>query len=92
MERKFSDALYVRISKDMTVDQMWVKLPMLRERYQEASTLGEWNDRWAFHPLPTMAEPEKPSCLLRSGEFVLSRCAGRARFAVIQHHAVLTVS
>ncbi|MFJ1261022.1 hypothetical protein ACGLHR_52025, partial [Cupriavidus sp. CuC1] len=82
------DAFYVRISKELTVDQKralvaaskrefdekaaahpglkpnQVKLLMLRERCQEAAALGKWKDRWVFHPLPTMAEPEKASCLL----------------------------
>ncbi len=41
-----------------------VKLMMLRERCQSAAAFGKWKDRWVFHPLPNMAEPEKASCLL----------------------------
>lgn len=26
--------------------------------------IGPWRDRWVFHPLPTMAEPEKAVCYL----------------------------
>lgn len=41
-----------------------IKLLLLRERCEAAATIGKVTDRWVFHPLPTMAEPEKASCLL----------------------------
>ncbi|ABE47202.1 hypothetical protein [Polaromonas sp. JS666] len=41
-----------------------VKLILLKRRIQEATALGQWRDRWVFHPLVSMSEPEKASCLL----------------------------
>lgn len=82
------DAFYVRIAKELTVDEKRrrianarglfqaaaaaypgldenaVKLVLLKLRIAEARALGPWKDRWVFHPLPTMAEPEKAMCWL----------------------------
>jgi len=94
------DAFYVRISKELTIDQKrvlvgisrrefeeraaahpelkpnQVKLMMLRERCEVAAAIGRWKDRWVFHPLPNMAEPEKASCLLTDfGDYDLDHLA-----------------
>lgn len=82
------DAFYVRISKDMTIDEKQkilrkaeaefameaeanpkldekaVKLLMLKNRIAAAQTIGPWKDRWVFHPLPNISEPEKALCHL----------------------------
>lgn len=82
------DAFYVRIAKDLTVDEKrkrlrdaekefalvaeahpkldkdGVRLLMLKERIAQARTIGPWKDRWVFHPLPTLSEPEKAICHL----------------------------
>jgi transposase-like protein len=39
-------------------------LIMLKRRISEAKVLGKWKDRWVFHPLATMSEPEKAMCHL----------------------------
>jgi transposase-like protein len=39
-------------------------LTLLRRRISEAKVLGKWKDRWVFHPLATMSEPEKAMCHL----------------------------
>jgi hypothetical protein len=41
-----------------------IKLALLKERISEAQSIGHWKDRWVFHPLPSMSEPEKAMCLL----------------------------
>lgn len=82
------DAFYVRIAKDLTVDEKRkrlreaqdlfdlvaannpgleeyeVKLMMLKGRIQTAQSIGPWRDRWVFHPLPSISEPEKALCHL----------------------------
>lgn len=39
-------------------------LTLLKRRISEAQILGKWKDRWVFHPLATMSEPEKAMCHL----------------------------
>ncbi len=39
-------------------------LAVLRYRITAARTFGKWNDRWVFHPVVTMSEPEKALCHL----------------------------
>jgi len=39
-------------------------LTLLKRRISEAKVLGKWKDRWVFHPLATMSEPEKAMCHL----------------------------
>lgn len=82
------DAFYVRISKDLTVDQKRklkklaqdafdeemskhpdltknaVKLILLKDGIANARQIGQWKDRWVFHPMPSMSEPEKAICYL----------------------------
>lgn len=78
-----ADAFFVRINKDLTVDQKRARkgqaakefkklaaqypglkqekivLAMIQERLANMAPMGKWNDRWLFHPLPDMGEPEK---------------------------------
>jgi transposase-like protein len=41
-----------------------VKRSMLLDRVAAAQAIGQWKDRWVFHPLPSMSEPEKALCHL----------------------------
>lgn len=82
------DAFYVRINKDMTVDQKRrlineskkaitkvmkenpelsrreAILLLLRQGIERSKLIGKWKDRWVFHPLAKMNEPEKAMCHL----------------------------
>lgn len=46
------------------LDKSDVELLMLKDRIANARTYGKWNDRWVFHPLPTLSETEKAVCHL----------------------------
>ena len=83
IKARTADAFFVRINKDLTVDQKRalkgkaakefkkiaaqhpdlrqeeVILAMIRERLGAMAPMGKWRDRWLFHPLPDMGEPEK---------------------------------
>lgn len=88
------EAFYVRIAKEITIDEKRkrlneakaafaeiakankslkeneVKLMMLKERIADAREYGQWKDRWVFHPLPSLSEPEKAIChLTDSGQY-----------------------
>lgn len=39
-------------------------LMLLRQRIEHSKQIGKWKDRWVFHPLATMNEPEKALCHL----------------------------
>ena len=39
-------------------------LAVLKTRIAAARAIGKWKDRWVFHPLATMSEPEKALCHL----------------------------
>jgi len=39
-------------------------LATLKDRIAKARKFGKWNDRWVFHPMATMSEPEKAVCHL----------------------------
>ena len=39
-------------------------LMLLKQRIEQAKLIGKWKDRWVFHPLATMNEPEKALCHL----------------------------
>ena len=41
-----------------------LQLLILRDRIAAAQAIGQWKDRWVFHPLPSMSEPEKAMCYL----------------------------
>lgn len=41
-----------------------VRLLMLKGEIANIRQFGQWKDRWARHPLPTMSEPEKAVCWL----------------------------
>lgn len=41
-----------------------VNLILLKARLRQAQPMGPWKDRWIIHPLPSMSEPEKASCML----------------------------
>ncbi len=87
LERR-ADAFFVRINKDLTVDQKRslkgkarrefdklaaqypglkkeeIVLALIKERLANMAPMGKWKDRWLFHPLPDMSEPEKALCHL----------------------------
>lgn len=47
-----------------------VRLLMLKAEIAKIRQFGQWEDRWARHPLPTMSEPEKAACwLTEHGQF-----------------------
>ena len=37
---------------------------MMKRELAAAATIGKWSDRWAVHPFPNQAEPEKAVCYL----------------------------
>lgn len=41
-----------------------VQVMMMKDRISAAATFGKWLDRWAEHPFPNLAEPEKAVCYL----------------------------
>lgn len=41
-----------------------IKLLMIKEELKRMQEIGKWKDKWLFHPLPDMAEPEKMVCYL----------------------------
>lgn len=41
-----------------------VILEIIKDRLANMATIGKWKDRWLFHPLPDMGEPEKAICYL----------------------------
>lgn len=41
-----------------------IKLLMIKEELKRMQELGKWKDKWLFHPLPDMSEPEKMVCYL----------------------------
>lgn len=55
--QEFSDA-----NPSLSADE--VKVEMMKEEIRKASTFGKWSDRWAVHPWPDSAEPEKALCYL----------------------------
>lgn len=62
---KDAEAAFAAIAKaHPKLDEDGVKLMMLKERIAEAKEIGQWRDRWVFHPLPTLSEPEKAICHL----------------------------
>lgn len=88
VKSKRVDAFYVRIAKEMTVDQKralvgrakaefnatkaaWPELSeievqrlVMMGEIETARQFGQWQDRWAKHPMPTMSEPDKAMCHL----------------------------
>ncbi len=41
-----------------------VILALIKDRLANRAPMGKWKDRWLFHPLPDMGEPEKAICHL----------------------------
>lgn len=41
-----------------------VQVMMMKNQISAAATFGKWLDRWAEHPFPNQAEPEKAICYL----------------------------
>lgn len=41
-----------------------IKLVMLKESLVHVSSFGKWQDKWVFHPFPSMSEPAKAMCYL----------------------------
>jgi hypothetical protein len=41
-----------------------IKLMIIKSRMQEVLSLGRWQDKWIYHPFPSMSEPEKAICYL----------------------------
>lgn len=41
-----------------------LELLMIKERMQDLTAIGKWQDKWLSHPLPSMSEPEKAVCWL----------------------------
>lgn len=41
-----------------------VQVLMMKEQLAMAAEFGKWSDRWALHPFPNQAEPEKAVCYL----------------------------
>jgi transposase-like protein len=41
-----------------------LELLLIKERMQDLTAIGKWQDKWLYHPLPSMSEPEKAVCWL----------------------------
>ncbi len=41
-----------------------IVLALIKDRLANMAPMGKWRDRWLFHPLPDMSEPEKALCHL----------------------------
>jgi transposase-like protein len=46
------------------LDEHKVKVLMMKLELASAAAIGKWSDRWAAHPFPNQAEPEKKVCYL----------------------------
>ncbi|MBK7648304.1 MAG: hypothetical protein IPJ12_14380 [Betaproteobacteria bacterium] len=58
------------------MDDDEVKTLMLMDQIRAAREIGKWKDRWVAHPLPTMSEPDKASCMLTDlGDYELEHLA-----------------
>lgn len=53
---------YKKIHPD--IDDSQVKLWMVIDELHRMQEIGKWKDKWLFHPLPDMSEPEKMVCYL----------------------------
>ena len=86
VRNKSCDAFYVRIKKEITINEKRklraecrkqlsklrtdypdlsdtdLELMLIKERMQALEAIGKWQDRWLYHPLPSMSEPEKAVC------------------------------
>jgi hypothetical protein len=59
---------------DLTHNQV-IQL-ILSEELAKRRAVGQWNDQWLNHPLPTMSEPEKAVCYLTDfGDYDLDHLA-----------------
>ncbi|HCF4215530.1 TPA: IS1 family transposase [Pseudomonas aeruginosa] len=52
------------MKENPTLNKREAVLMLLRQRIEQAKLIGKWRDRWVFHPLATMNEPEKALCHL----------------------------
>lgn len=83
-----ADAFFVRLGKELTVDEkrkivrasrelfaekrganpgltdFEVQVLMMKEQVAASAEFGKWSDRWALHPFPNQAEPQKAVCYL----------------------------
>jgi len=41
-----------------------VKLMLLKAEIASMRPIGQWKDKWLYHPIPTMSEPDKAVCWL----------------------------
>src|SRR5208283_1004358 len=41
-----------------------IKLMVLKESLARVAPFGKWQDKWVFHPFPSMSEPAKAMCYL----------------------------
>jgi hypothetical protein len=54
-----------RYKKDRPgIEDSEVKLLMIQDELKRMKEIGKWKDKWLFHPLPDMSEPEKMVCYL----------------------------
>jgi len=56
--------LYSKEFPELTKDQL--KLKLLKSAIAESQEIGQWQDRWVKHPIPSMSEPNKSMCWLTS--------------------------
>lgn len=60
-----AEALFAEAAASMPgMNEVAVKLALLKQRIAEGKSIGPWKDRWVRHPLPTISEPEKALCYL----------------------------
>lgn len=60
-----SNKAIAKVMKDnLGLNKREAVLMLLKQRIEQAKLIGKWKDRWVFHPLATMNEPEKALCHL----------------------------
>ena len=62
--RRSKDAFAAECDANPELDEHQVKVLMMKRELAAAATIGKWSDRWAVHPFPNQAEPEKAVCYL----------------------------
>jgi len=53
-----------RLRDSYPYDGVDLELELIKERMKTLVPIGKWQDKWLYHPLPSMSEPEKAVCWL----------------------------
>lgn len=52
----------------LALSEYRVKIEMMKAEIAKSVKIGQWEDSWCLHPLPTMSEPSKAMCWLTNLE------------------------